>query len=129
MKDFKQLGIWKNGMNLTSKIYSLTGSFPNSELFGLTSQMRRAVVSVPLNIAEGNSRTSDKEKLRFMEFSMGSLNELETLLLLSKDLQYISEEELDNHLNLLYEEQRMLTGFMNRIKEDILNEKLLKAKG
>jgi four helix bundle protein len=103
-------------MNLAFELYKLTEKFPARENFGIISQMRRAAVSVPSNIAEGSSRSSEKEKLRFMEFSMGSLNEVETLLLLSNRLGHIGDEEIHCFLNLVSEEQKQLAAFMQKLK-------------
>ena len=76
--DHKDLDVWKKGMDLVEKIYSISNSFPDSERFGLTSQIRRAAISVPSNIAEGTGRKSDKELLQFISMALGSLAELET---------------------------------------------------
>lgn len=79
----KELDVWKKGMDLVEKIYSLSASFPAEERFGLTSQIRRAAVSVPSNIAEGAARKSDKELLQFISIAIGSLAELETQYLIA----------------------------------------------
>ena len=90
------LEAWKESIKLVKVIYHITDKFPKSELFGLTSQARRAAVSVPSNIAEGNARYSSKESLRFMDIALGSLAELETQLIIAKELNYIKncEEEI-----------------------------------
>ncbi len=82
----KDLDAWKQAMFLTEHIYLASKDFPSSEQFGLTSQLRRAAISVPANIAEGSARKSDKEFTQFLHISLGSLAELETLILLSKTL-------------------------------------------
>jgi four helix bundle protein len=88
VKSFRDLDAWRLGLELAEKIYECTGSFPKSELFGLTSQMRRAAVSVPSNIAEGRTRSSTKEFLQFISIARGSLAELVTQLELAKRLGY-----------------------------------------
>jgi len=98
MTTHKDLNVWKKSMNLGVLIYKLTGQFPKEELFGLASQMRRASVSIPSNIAEGHGRNSEKELIRFLYISLGSASELETQLLLSYKLGFLNEDSF-NHLN------------------------------
>jgi four helix bundle protein len=86
----KDLDIWKESMALAKDVYVLTKTFPKEELYGLTSQIRRSVVSIPSNIAEGAARNSDKEFIQFLYISLGSLSETETQLILSQDLGFIS---------------------------------------
>jgi len=92
VKTYKDLEIFKGGYKLSLYIYKLTTSYPKEELYGITSQIRRAAVSVVLNIAEGYGRKSKEEFKRFLRISLGSANETETLLLLSKDLGYIENK-------------------------------------
>ncbi len=100
----KKLDVWKLSLELTTKIYELTKLFPASEMYGLTSQLRRAAVSITSNIAEGAARSSKKERNRFYEMSRSSLVEVDTQLLIALKLNYVSEEdihrldELVNHL-------------------------------
>ncbi len=94
MRDYKRYDVWKLAHELVKEIYIISESFPKSELFGLTSQIRRASVSIPTNIAEGCGRSTDKEFARFLEISIGSTNETEYLLLLSCDLGFSSEDQL-----------------------------------
>ena len=89
--DHKDLDAWKASMDLTLKLYEVTRDFPKDELYGLTSQLRRAVISVPSNIAEGAARSSDKEFAQFLYIALGSLAELETQLLIAERLGYLSE--------------------------------------
>ena len=89
----KDLEVWKESMVLAKEVYILTNSFPKEELYGITSQMRRSVISVPSNIAEGAARSSDKEFIQFLYISLGSLAELETQLLLSHDLKFINNTD------------------------------------
>ena len=88
MADFKRLAVWKSAHELVLQIYRQTAAFPRDERFGLTSQMRRAAVSIPANIAEGRGRDIDRDFARFITMSMGSVNELEYFLILAKDLGY-----------------------------------------
>ncbi len=87
------LHAWQLSLSLVKTVYELTSSFPREEVFGLASQMRRAAVSVPSNIAEGAARATDKEFLHFLHIARGSLSELETQLILSKELGFASETE------------------------------------
>lgn len=89
VKTHKDLDVWKNPIELVKDIYELTKVYPQSELYGLSSQMRRAAVSVPSNIAEGAARHSTKEFIQFLYVTQGSLSEVETQIIVSKSLQYI----------------------------------------
>ncbi|MBP6661958.1 MAG: four helix bundle protein [Paludibacter sp.] len=112
MTTHKDLNVWKKSMNLVILTYRLTGQFPKEELFGLSSQMRRAAVSIPSNIAEGHGRNSDKELIRFLFISLGSASELETQILLSNKLDFLNEEGF-NQLNELNNEViRMLVALI-----------------
>jgi four helix bundle protein len=113
MKNFRHLKIWKLGLGLVSELDKRTDDYPKKEGNAILSQIRRAATSVPSNIAEGSS---NREKLSFMEISMGSLNELETLLFLSQRLEYPKEEDFHKCMCLLSEEQKMLTSFMQKLK-------------
>jgi four helix bundle protein len=92
MHRYKELNVWKLSREFCSSIYSITTKFPQDEKFGLTSQLRRAAISIPSNIAEGASRSSKKDFARFLEISIGSSYEIETQLLIASDLKYISKE-------------------------------------
>lgn len=93
---FEKLDVWKSSIALAKVIYEITKSFPEEEKFGLTSQIRRASVSISSNIAEGNSRITGKEQARFTEISFGSLLEVLNQLIIATELKYISEAELNN---------------------------------
>lgn len=96
VKTHKDLDIWKIGIELVLKIYELTNKFPDSEKFGLTSQMRRCVISIPANISEGAARNSKKEFIQFLYISLSSLSELETHLIIAEKLNYTDiKEEID----------------------------------
>ena len=93
---FEKLKVWEGSRNLVCSVYSLLQKFPKYELFGLSDQIRRAVISIPSNIVEGNIKKSIKERLHFFEISYGSLLEVYCQLIISKDLGYISEKELSD---------------------------------
>ena len=115
MHNFKQLKIWKEGMALASEIIKVSDSFPPEEKFGIVVQLRRAAVSVPGNIAEGTSRSSEKEFRRFIEIALGSCFELETQLLLSVASGYINNEASGNIISRINTLQKMLVGFKNTL--------------
>ncbi len=107
----KELDVWKKSMDLVELIYKLSNSFPDSEKFGLTSQMRRAAVSIPSNIAEGAGRKGDKEFIQFLHIALGSLSEVETQYLIAVRLKYI---ENNGALELLINDvKKLLLGFRN----------------
>lgn len=91
--DFDRLHVWKKSMQLAKNVHTIAKVFPKEEVYGLTSQLRRACVSVPSNIAEGSQRTSDREFANFILIAKGSLAEIKTQLLLAQSFQYITEEE------------------------------------
>ncbi len=115
MKNFKELKIWQKGMDIAVSCYHLTDSFPSSERFSITSQINRAGVSVPSNIAEGSSRSSEKDYGRFIEISLGSCFELETQLLVAQRLQFGNAEKLSTLLADISEEEKMLAGFLKSL--------------
>jgi four helix bundle protein len=115
MRDFKTLEVWKKSHLLTLEIYRASAQFPASEMYGLTSQIRRAAASIPANIAEGCGRETDAELRRFLHIAGGSTNELEYHILLALDLDYISAE-IHSAINAsITEIRRMLTGFVKRL--------------
>jgi len=102
MKGFRNLHVWTKSHQLTLDIYKATQQFPKEELFGLVSQLRRASASIPTNIAEGSGRKSEKEFIQFLSIALGSANEVDYLIELSKDLGFISQEiwtQLDHEIN------------------------------
>lgn len=113
---YTQMEVWKKARVLVFEIYKLTAKFPKEEMYGLTSQMRRAAVSIPSNIAEGCGRQYKKETIQFQYISRGSQYELETELYLSYDLGFISEADLNKALDLLMEGRRLLSGFINYLE-------------
>ena len=98
IKNFKDLEIWQKGINLVKEIYRITEDFPNKEIYALTSQIRRASISIPSNIAEGFKRLGPKEFRHFLNIALGSLAELETQLIIASELNYISTQIKDNIL-------------------------------
>lgn len=108
---FEKLEVWKLSKKLTIRVYNLTKSFPNDEKFGIVNQIRRASFSITNNLAEGTSRTTKKEKSRFIEIAYGSLLEVLNILIISEELEYVTEneflelreliEEIGNKLNAL----------------------------
>ena len=95
IKTHRDLKVWIDSINLVTKIYTFTNNFPKEELFGITSQIRRAAVSIPSNIAEGAARTSKKEFLNFLSIALGSASELETQIMISRNLKYIRFRIID----------------------------------
>ena len=95
MHNYKKLNVWVSSISLVKNIYKLTRKFPKDEMFVLTQQLRRAAISIPSNIAEGAGRNSNAQFKNFLQISIGSCFEVETQLIISKELEYISEEELD----------------------------------
>ena len=116
MQTHKDLDVWKLGMDLVEKIYVITKDFPKEELYGLTSQVRRSAVSIPSNIAEGCSRSSNKELIRFLEIALGSSFELETQLLVAIDLGIAPKDKGISILNDLKILQKRINAFRNTIK-------------
>jgi len=93
-KSFRDLDVWKLSIEIVKNIYELTHKFPNSEIYGLTAQLRRSAISIPSNIAEGQGRNSAKEFKQFLSIALGSLAELETQLVISKEVNYLTEQDL-----------------------------------
>ena len=109
---YEDLSVWKRSMNLAVKIYELTKHMPKEELYGLTAQMRRAAVSIPSNIAEGQQRTSTREFLRFLSIARGSNAELQTQLVLACKLGYFQSEQIRETMNLTREISKMINALM-----------------
>lgn len=116
MRNFKKLLIWQKGMEIVKATYELTEKLPGEEKFGLTSQMRRCAVSIPSNIAEGSCNRSKKHYHHYIEIATGSSFELETQALICKEISLLTEEQTHPLLHLIEEEQRMLTSFINKLK-------------
>lgn len=116
MFDFRKLRIWQEGYELTLQVYQLTRSFPRDELFGLTSQMRRAANSVPHNIAEGCGRNSRPELLRFIVIAMGSASELESEVLVAQGLGFLETSQAEIFLEDVRRLRRMLTAYYQKVR-------------
>jgi four helix bundle protein len=115
MKDFRQLKVWERAHNLTLQIYRVTRTFPKEELYGLTSQMRRAGSSIAANIAEGCGRKTDADFCRFLIIALGSGAELEYHLLLAHDLKLLKDTEYESLQQELTEIKKMLNGFIRKL--------------
>lgn len=115
-KSFEDVGIWQKGHQFVLDVYKVTELFPKHEMFGLTSQLRRAAVSVPANFAEGFRKVSKPEKLRFYGISLGSLEECRYYLRLARDLGYADTTDLRNALE---EVSKMLTSYTSRIRNEV----------
>jgi four helix bundle protein len=115
----KDLDVWKEGVIFVKQVYIVTVTFPDTEKFGLISQIRRAAVSVPANIAEGAARQSDKELIQFLYISLGSVAELETLLILSSDLSYLDQIKYSELNESLQKIRSMLLGLIRYLKKKI----------
>jgi four helix bundle protein len=113
---FQDLRIWQESMDLTVEIYRATSDFPRNETYGLISQMRRAAVSVPSNIAEGKGHRSDPEFVRFLFHARGSLLELQTQILIARRLEYLSEEKADKLCRSGDAIARGLNALINRFR-------------
>jgi four helix bundle protein len=117
MKNFKELRIWQKGMDIAVNCFRLTEEFPKEEKFGLSIQITRAGVSIPSNIAEGSSRSSEKDYARFIEISMGSSYELESQLLIAQRLSYGNQSLLSQTITDVNDEQKMLMGFGSKLNK------------
>ena len=115
IKCYRELIVWQKTMDIVEKIYIITKGFPKEEMYGMTSQIRRAAVSIPSNIAEGQARKSSKEFHHFLSISLGSKAELETQILLSQRLGYISIEASPKILLQLEEISRLLNGLIKSL--------------
>jgi len=115
-RGYKDLLVWQKGMLLVKGVYRLTLSFPSDEKFGLTSQMRRAAVSIPSNIAEGQARRSTGEFIQFVSHAEGSVAELDTQLLIAVDLSYCSSSEAQALFDLLLELRKMLNSLRRKLQ-------------
>lgn len=123
IKKFTDLSVWKEGHKLVLSIYNITKKFPKDEMFGLTSQMRRAAVSITSNIAEGFSRQSYKEKLQFYSISQGSITELQNQLLVARDVDYLSKEDFKKVADESVIVNKLINGFIKSTKNIIQNSR------
>ena len=119
MISYTELDVWLEARKLVKKVYAICKKFPNEEMYGLTSQIKRCSVSVPSNIAEGCGRHSSKETIHFLHISRGSLFELETQLYLANDLEFLSIEELKLLLIQVTSCKKLLNGFINYYRKNV----------
>lgn len=119
VRSYRDLLVWQRAMDLALGIYALSRSFPDSERFVMVSQLRRAAVSVPSNIAEGHARSSTRDFLRFLSIALGSLAELETQLILAHRLDYLDQDRLESTLVLAGETGRMIRGLQTSLASRI----------
>ena len=115
MKDFREMQVWNKGHKLALEIYKFTAEFPREEIYGLSSQIRRAAVSIPTNVAEGCGRGSAKELKQFLKISMGSASEVEYQILLSYELCYMDRKKYDNLNSDIQEIKKMLSSYIVKI--------------
>ena len=119
MGSYRDLAVWEKGIALAKAIYELTATFPADERFGLTNQMRRCSVSIPSNIAEGYGRSSDKELIQFLYVALGSSNELDTQLVISRELSYINDNSFDEARTQNDEVSKMIRSLIYRRKNGL----------
>ena len=121
MKTHKDLEVWKKSIELVTEIYQITKDFPKEEIYGLTSQIKRSAVSVPSNIAEGAARQSNKEYIQFLYIALGSLMELDTQLVIAKNINFVDEEMLSNIDDKIETIGKMLNGLITYRKSKFRN--------
>ena len=115
IRDFRDLNVWKKGIEIVKDVYEMTGQLPKQEFYGLVSQMQRSAVSIPSNIAEGFNRSHNKEYKQFLYIALGSCAELETQVEVALELKYISDEKKKDILTTIDYESRMLTNLVKKI--------------
>lgn len=116
---YKNLKVWRLGIELTVLCYKITEKFPKSEIYSLTSQIRRCSSSIPANISEGYGRNSAKELIHFLHIALGSLNELETHLIIAAELGYLSDQECEKVEIMRKELAKMLVGLIKSVKKNL----------
>ena len=114
-KDFRELSVWKKSLELAKEVYNLSKKLPPEELYALSSQMRRAAVSIPSNISEGQARVSNKEFLHFLSIARGSKAEIQTQLILAVEIGYLEEAEIVKAMDLAEEVGKMLYALMKSL--------------
>jgi four helix bundle protein len=115
IKDYRELIVWQKAMDLVETIYRATGMFPREEIYGLTSQIRRAAVSIPSNIAEGNGRNTTRDYVHFLGIAYGSVKEVETQALIAERLRYITSSDSEELVKTTTEIARLLSGLINSL--------------
>src|SRR5690349_19222011 len=127
VRNYRELRVWAKAHELTLALYAATRNMPRDELYGLTSQLRRAVVSIEANLAEGCGRRGDGDMVRFVQIATGSASELDCHLLIARDLKFLSDEDHARLAGLLQEVRRMLTSFANTIETSKAQVKAARA--
>jgi four helix bundle protein len=115
----KDLDVWKEGVELSTYVYEITDKFPKSEIYGLTSQMRRAVISIPSNIAEGAARFSAKEFAQFLNIAGGSLSELDTQIEIAFNLDFVSEAQKEKLVSMIESLGVKLAGLIGSVRKKV----------
>ena len=116
MQNYKDLKVWEKAHHFTLKVYEVTKSFPKEELYSLTNQLRRSASSIPANIAEGSGKNSQLEFAHFLNIALGSANEAEYYLILSKDLTYLNNEEFETLVKTINEIKAMLIALISKVR-------------
>ena len=116
LKSYRELIVWQKSMEAAKEVYSLVKRLPKEEMFALSDQMRRAVVSIPSNIAEGYGRGADTEFARFLKIALGSLSELETQLILCTNIGYLGEDDIQPVMDILDEVGKMTNSILCKLK-------------
>ena len=119
MRNYRDLQVWSKAHNLTLELYRVSRQFPREEIYGITSQLRRAAVSIGANLAEGCGRRTSAEMARFVRIALGSASELDYHLPLSHDLGFMAADEFTRTSAALIEVRKMLTSFLNSVEEQI----------
>jgi four helix bundle protein len=117
VKNYQELIVWQKAMDIVEDVYKVSRSFPREEIYALTSQIRRAAVSIPSNIAEGQGRRTTADFLRHLSIAYGSLREVETQTIIARRLKYIAQSQLDEIMNRAGEVGRLLNGLMNSLSK------------
>jgi len=115
IRSFRDLDVWKKGIEIVKNVYRMSGTFPTQETYGLTGQMRRASASIPSNVAEGFNRFQNKEYKRFLHIALGSCAELETQIEIASELKYIDDKQKEKLLDETDHESRMLTNLIKKL--------------
>jgi len=118
MRDFRQIKVWEKAHLLTLEVYRITTNFPREEIYGITSQLRRASASIPANIAEGFGRGGNVELARFLQIGMGSASEVEYHVLLARDLNLLSQKIYEDLDGRIVEVKKMLTSLLLKVRRD-----------
>jgi four helix bundle protein len=115
VRSYRDLIVWRKGIELAKDIYGVTKNFPSTEVYGLTNQLRRAAVSIPSNIAEGQSRQSSKEFSHFLHISLGSLSEVDTQIVIAQELDYLSANQAELLFSAIFELRKMIYGLIHQL--------------